>query len=190
MACHSGFSLDETTRRSWYNPEEILKDVGLGDGMVFADVGCGEGFFSLLAAKTVGASGIVYAVDSDATAIERLRAKAEEKHLQNIRVKTALAEKTVFCTSCVDIIFYSMVLHDFNDPMKVLRNAKKMLKPGGLVVDLDWKKQQVTFGPPFKIRFSEQDAMGLLKMSGFTLVKVNQAGPFHYIVEAKSNDRC
>ena len=51
MGCHGGFSLDEATRRSWYNPEAILKDAGLAAGMIFVDVGCGEGFFSLLAAR-------------------------------------------------------------------------------------------------------------------------------------------
>ncbi len=190
MACHGGFSLDEATRRTWYNPDAILKDIGLKEGMVFMDIGCGEGFFTLLAAQMVGKEGIVYAVDSDAQAIERLKAKAEKQHLQNIRVKVGPAEETVFCTACADVVFYSMVLHDFKDAVQVLRNAKKMLKPTGTLVDLDWKKQRMPFGPPFEIRFSEQDTAGLMKMSGFTVTSVKDVGPYHYVVTAKSNARC
>jgi ubiquinone/menaquinone biosynthesis C-methylase UbiE len=190
MTCHGGFSLDEATRRTWYNPEVILKDAGLRAGMVFMDVGCGEGFFALLAAKTVGESGIVYAVDVDAEAIERLKAKAETQHLTNIRATVGLAEETVFCTACADVVFYSMVLHDFKDPAKVLQNAKKMLKPTGKLVNLDWKKMQVPFGPPFKIRFSEQDAMGMLKISSFSVTDVKDAGPYHYVVTAKHSGLC
>src|SRR4030067_511676 len=108
MGCHGNFSLDETTRRSWYNPEAILVD--LKAGMTFADIGCGDGYFAVLAAKKVGAKGKVYAMD----------------------------------------------LHDFRDPAKVLFNAKEMLKPSGLVVDLDWKKVSMPFGPPVSIRFSEE----------------------------------
>ncbi len=186
MTCHGGFSLDEGTRRKWYNPEEILKDAGLGPGMVFIDVGSGEGFFTLLAAKIVGESGLVYAVDSDSEAVERLKTKAEEKHLKNIRAKSGMAETTVFCTSCADFVFYSMVLHDFSDTIQVLRNAKKMLKPTGKLIDLDWKKQQMPFGPPFNIRLSEQDAMGLLKISGFKVTETQEAGPLHYLVIANS----
>lgn len=190
MTCHGGFSLDEATRRSWYNPEQILKDIGLAVGMVFVDVGCGEGFFSLLASKIVGDSGIVYAVDQDADAIERLKTEAKRRNLTNIRVKAAAAEETVFCTACAEVVFYSMVLHDFRDVVRVLQNAKKMIKPTGTLVDLDWKKQQMQFGPPFKIRFSEQDAQGLLKITGFKVTKVQDAGPHHYVVEAKSSANC
>ncbi len=77
MGCHGGFSLDETTRRSWYNPEAILQN--LLTGMVFIDIGCGDGFFSILAAKKVGVTGKVYAVDIDASAIERLKLKAKSR---------------------------------------------------------------------------------------------------------------
>ena len=190
MGCHGGFSLDESTRRGWYNPEAVLIDSGLAAGMVFVDVGCGEGFFSILAAKIVGELGTVYAVDSDAEAVERLKKKADEQNLQNIKVKTALAEETVFCNNCADIVFYSMDLHDFQDAVKVLQNAKKMLKPTGLLVDLDWKKLQMAFGPPVKIRFSEADAAGLMKITGFKVKKVEDAGPYHYVVKASPSTSC
>jgi len=158
--------------------------------MVFVDVGCGDGFFSLLTAKVVGKQGIIYAVDSDPQAIERLKAKADKQQLKNIKVKAAPAEETVFCTGCADVVFFSMVLHDFKDAVQVLQNAKKMLRPMGLLVDLDWKKIQMPFGPPFKIRFSEQYAAGLLKMTGFKVNKIEDVGSYHYVVMAKSDAKC
>jgi len=82
MGCQGGFTLDEATRRSWYNPEAILQD--LRSGMVFIDIGSADGFFSVSAAKKVGKNGKVYAVDADASAIERLKNKAEAENLKNI----------------------------------------------------------------------------------------------------------
>jgi ubiquinone/menaquinone biosynthesis C-methylase UbiE len=79
----------------------------------------------------------------------------------------------------------SMVLHDFADPEKVLLNAKQMLKPSGLIVDLDWKKKQMNIGPPAQIRFSEEKAESLLQQTGFTVVKVKEAGLYHYIVTGR-----
>lgn len=185
MSCNGGFSLDESVRRTWYNPEAILKGIGLQSGMVFMDVGCGEGFFSILAAEIVGEAGKVYAVDLDASAIDRLKRKAAENGLRNISATVGKAEDTIFCTECANVIFFSMVLHDFEDPAKVLLNAKRMLKPSGVLVDLDWKKKQMPFGPPMQIRFSEEKASNLIKQAGLTVENVKEAGPHHYVITAK-----
>ena len=185
MTCHGRFSLEESVRRTWYNPELILKDVGLSSGMVFADIGCGDGFFSILAAEIVGELGRVYALDIDASAIDKLKARAAEKGLTNIHTSVGAAEETLICKECVDIVFLSMVLHDFDDPEKVLLSAKQMLKRNGLLVNLDWKKTQMDFGPPLKIRFSQEKTVKLLKQADFTVEKVKEAGPYHYIITAK-----
>ena len=183
MGCHGGFSLDEATRRSWYNPDAILQD--LHEGMVFVDVGCGDGFFAILASKRVGKNGKIYAVDIDPAGIEKLKNKAKTEGLTNITAKAGKAEDTVFCKHCADFIFYSMDLHDFGDPAKVLQNAKQMIKPTGLLIDLDWKKQEMPFGPPASIRFSQAQASGLMRSSGFSVMDTRDVGPFHYVVTAK-----
>jgi len=183
MSCHGGFSLEESKRRSWYNPEAILQD--LGEGMTFVDVGCGDGFFSLLAAKKVGVNGKVYAVDIDASAIEKLKARAKAEGIGNIDAKVGSAEYTVFCVGCADMVFFSMNLHDFDDPAKVLANARKMVKPSGCLIDLDWKKQQMPMGPPFSIRFSEEKVCELLKAADFKVDSMVDAGIYHYVVTAK-----
>jgi len=183
MVCHGGFALDEATRRLWYTPEVILQNLHLG--MTFIDIGCGDGFFTILAAKKVGGKGKVYAVDSDASAIEKLNCKAETEGLENIIAKVGGAEETVFCSKCADFVFFSMVLHDFTDPAKVLHNAEQMTKPTGRLVDLDWKKQDMPFGPPAKIRFSEHYASGLIEEAGFQIEGIKDAGKYHYIITAK-----
>jgi ubiquinone/menaquinone biosynthesis C-methylase UbiE len=184
MSCHRYFD-EEALRRRWHNPEVTLKSIGLNAGMVFVDVGCGDGFFAVPAAQRVGEKGMVYAVDIDASAIERLRDKAEEKGLKNVNAKVGEAEETVFCEGCADMVFYGRVLHDFKDPAKVLCNAKRMIKPAGTLVDLDWKKKPTVFGPPVRIRFSEEQAAGLIRAAGFTVESVKAVGRNFYIVTAK-----
>jgi len=183
MACHGGFSLDEQTRRSWYNPEAVLD--GLKEGMTFVDVGCGEGFFSILAAKKVGSQGKVYAVDIDPTRVAKLQNKAAVEGLTNIEATVGRAEDAVFCRGCVDFVLYSMDLHDFDDPQKVLEKAHAMLKPSGVLVDLDWKKQPMEFGPPERIRFSEARVAEMLMLADFRVQSTTEAGPYHYLIVAK-----
>lgn len=184
MTCHGGFNLDETTRRSWFNPEALLRITGLGKGMVFVDVGSGDGFFTILASQIVGETGKVFAVDIDPSAVERLRQRAAAKGFKNVKAIVAEAETTVFCEGCADVVFYSIVLHDFHDPLIVLENARRMLKPSGMLVDLDWKKRSMSFGPPERIRFSEEKASGLIESAGFKISKVSEAGPYHYVILA------
>ncbi len=183
MVCHGGFSLDEETRRSWYNPDAALSY--LQEGMTFADIGSGDGFFSLLAAKKVGATGKVYSVDIDPAGIAKLNAKAKTQGITNIYASVGKAEDTVFCSHCIDLVFYSMDLHDFNDPALVLKNARQMIKPNGWLVDLDWEKMHMPFGPPEAIRFSREKASELIKAAGFRVEKVEAAGPYHYLIIGK-----
>ena len=105
--------------------------------------------------------------------------------MKNINAEVGAAEETVFCSECADIVFYSIVLHDFRDPAKVLQNAKQMIKPTGTLVDLDWKKKRMPVGPPMKIKFSEEQASKLIKQAGFTIQSVKDAGRNFYIVTAK-----
>ncbi len=184
MGCHGGFSLDDATRRSWYSPEAVLQN--LRPGMIFIDIGCGDGFFSVLAAKKVGSTGKVFAVDIDASAIKKLEQKTEAEGLKNVFAKVGKAEDTVFCTGCADFIFYSMDLHDFSEPTKALKNARQMMKANGQLIDLDWKKMNMSFGPPMAIRFNEEKASSLLRSAGFTIADIRDVGPYHYLIVAKS----
>jgi ubiquinone/menaquinone biosynthesis C-methylase UbiE len=181
---HRRFYGDETERRKWQNPEAILTAIGLKAGFTFIDVGCGEGFFAIPAAKIVGRKGRVYALDVDENAITELKKKTARESLKNLDAVVGGAEETVFCEACADIVFFGIVLHDFNMPAKVLANAKTMLKPVGRLVDLDWKKEPTDFGPPLQIRFSEEQASNLIREAGFKVEQTEQAGPSHYIIIA------
>jgi ubiquinone/menaquinone biosynthesis C-methylase UbiE len=179
------FPGEDALRGKWCNPETTLKDIGLRSGMVFMDMGCGYGFFTIPAAEQVGENGRVYAVDADAEAVEIVKRKAAEKGLKNIVVKAGEAEETVFCDECADMVFFSIVLHDFRDPAKVLSNAKRMIKPDGTLINLDWKKKRMAFGPPLQIRFSEEQAQALIKKAGFKIESVKDAGSNFYLITAK-----
>jgi ubiquinone/menaquinone biosynthesis C-methylase UbiE len=179
------FYHDEKERRKWQNPEAVLADIGLRPGFTFVDVGCGEGFFTIPAARIVGKNGKVYGVDVYKEAIDRLKEKAAKEGLRNLNLKTAAAEDTVLCERCTDIVFFGIDLHDFRDPAKVLVNAKRMLKPTGRLVDLDWKKEPMELGPPLHIRFSQEEATKRIEAAGFRIETAKEAGAYHYIIIAK-----
>lgn len=182
---HARFYFDDRERRKWQNPERTLAEIGLKSASTFIDVGCGEGFFAIPAAKMVGDKGRVYALDVDEQAIGALQKKADEQGLTNLSTRVGAAEEVVFCESCADFVFFGIVLHDFQVVSRVLENAKRMLRPGGLLVDLDWKKEPMQFGPPLSVRFSETRAAGLLEKAGFKVEEVKECGLYHYVILAR-----
>ena len=184
MEHFGGILRDEQERRKWQNPEDILSEIGLRPGMTFADIGCGQGFFTVPAAKIVGDSGKVYASDISEPNIQKLREKVASEKLKNVILETGKAEDLILCSACADIVFFGIVLHDFEDPRKVLANAHSMLKKPGKLVDLDWKKELMEFGPPLNIRFSEEKAIQLIELSGFKVQKLKASGLYHYLIVA------
>jgi len=177
-----GFGYDETKRRAWQNPETILQEIGLRSGSVFMDMGCGDGFFSIPAARTVGSEGRVYAVDVDEGSVKRIMQRASREGLLNVILRIGKAEDTVFCANYV---FFGNVLHDFEEPAKVLANARTMLKPRGRLIDLDWKKKLMPIGAPYWKRFEEEKATALIANADFRIERVRDSGPYHYMIIAE-----
>lgn len=175
---------DPKERVIWQDPDRILGSIGVREGATFIDVGCGDGFFALPAAVLVGLTGVVYGIDVDEGRLTRLSAQAREQGLENIRLVRGEAEESVPCQGCADIVFFGTCLHDFADPATVLQNARLMLKPGGVLVDLDWKKEEMPLGPPFRIRFSEEEAASLITGAGFLVRDVVPSGPYCYLLTA------
>ena len=73
--------------------------------MIFIDIGRGEGYFSLPAARRVGPGGKVLAADINPDAVAALREYAATEGLDNLSVEVKAAEETVFCEGCADIVF-------------------------------------------------------------------------------------
>jgi ubiquinone/menaquinone biosynthesis C-methylase UbiE len=175
----------EEDRRSWQNPEQILAAIGIQRGTIMIDIGCGEGFFSLPAARMVGSTGKIIGIDRNADAVSRMLDRAARQGLQNIQGIVGKAEQTVPCLECADLIFFGIDLHDFNDPAKVLSNARKMIKPEGILVDLDWRKETTTHGPPESIRFSEEEAAAIITKAGFLMTRAECVEPWFYLLTAR-----
>lgn len=175
----------KTERRKWQDPEAILFSLGIRLGFTFVDIGCSDGFFALPAARLVGEKGRVYGLDIDEQAIDRLNKRAIEEGLTNLILKVGEAEETVLCDSCADVVFFGIVLHDFRSVSKVLLNARRMLKPNGSLVDLDWKKKPMGFGPPLHIRFSEREAASLIEGAGFKIETIRRSELYHYVIIAR-----
>lgn len=175
---------DEAARRLWQHPESVLDGIGLAPGDIFIDVGCGDGFFALPAARKVGPHGRVCGIDIDAEALDLLQEKALGEGLENVVLHRGMAEEVILCEGCADVVFFGIDLHDFIDPVRALGNAKRMAAPTGVIVDVDWKKETLPLGPPPEKKFSPEYAAALMAEAGLEVKTVAESGPYHYIITA------
>lgn len=179
--------LDAPERREYLDPERILDAFAVGPGLRLADVGAGTGFFALPAARRVGPSGRVYAVEQAEAMIEDLRARAPAA-AGNLEVVPSAEDRIPLPDRSVDVAFLACVLHELDGPGTLLECAR-ILTPGGRLAVVDWMKKDQDIGPPREHRLSESEATAVLRAAGFRVERTFPAGPHHYGLEARREPR-
>ncbi len=84
----------------------------------------------------------------------------------------------------VDFAFMACVLHELDGPGTLLE-ARRILKPRGRLGIVDWKKEDMEFGPPKAHRLDEAEARAILRDAGFAPSRTFAAGAYHYGIEAR-----
>ncbi len=176
--------LDSEERRSYLDPGAILDALGVRSGMRIADIGAGTGFFALPAAERVGPSGHVDAVDLAPEMLEDLRTKVAKARVTNVTAVRSTEDRVPLPDASVDLVLLACVLHELDGP-GTLRECRRILRPGGRLGIVDWKKEEMEFGPPKEHRLSEDDARDVLESAGFAVDRTLEAGPYHYAIEAR-----
>ena len=126
--------------RDLFRPtHRVLSEVDMiKPGAHVLDYGCGPGNYTIAAAKLVGPSGKVYAVDIHPLAISEVQNKADIKGLRN--VQTILTDcNTKLPDSSVDAVLLFYVLHDFKNPDVIIKELNRVLKPMGVLLVIDHK---------------------------------------------------
>ena len=99
-----------------------------------ADLGCGEGYLTIEAARW--ASNVI-AVDRSATVLARAKALARRRHVSNVIWKKGELEKLPIGDDAVDVVMLAQALHHAQDPVRALSEAVRVVVPGGRVLILD-----------------------------------------------------
>ncbi len=172
-------------RKIWQNPDDIIEQIPYLVGSVVADLGCGPGFFSIPLSRRIGNTGKLYAVDEDLLMLRHLKSnleKAQDKsNMSEVEIVQADVTDVKLPEKIIDVGFFANILHDLSDKPKFFSEVKRVLKPSGRIVDIDWHKMNTDdMGPPPEIRLSENESRRVLRASGFRVVNALNPGPYHY----------
>ncbi len=172
------------------DPQKNIEALGISEGSYVADLGAGSGFYSLAAAHMVGAGGKIYAVDVQQEVLTRLKNAAHAAHLANLEIIHGDMERlggTRLKDQSVDIAFVCNALFQIDHKDDFMNEVKRILKPNGRVLLVDWMESFGGLGPQPEHVFSQIDATALCKKHGFILINSIHAGDHHYGLIVRKN---
>ncbi|WP_413835886.1 class I SAM-dependent methyltransferase [Desulfobacula sp.] len=166
---------------------DILKNsLLLKPGSAALDLACGKGIYSMFLSEIVGDTGLVYAVDLWEEGLRFLGKEIEEKDISNILPMLNDATKEIEIDDySVDVCLMATVLHDFEEMNKsgaVLEQLTTILKPGGHLAVIEFKKTDGPPGPPITIRLSEDETEKMVTEYGFKRIKTVDIGEYNYLM--------
>lgn len=168
-------------RAAALQPEKLLRELGLGEGMTIADIGCGPGFFTIPAAQIVGPTGVTLAADIQGEMLSAVRSRALEHGLTNVRiVKTNDREIPIPPGTC-DFALLAFTLHEIEHRASFLHRAARALKPGGRLIALEWDKAEGPVGPPQEDRISPDELMADAQAAGLRMVDERSLSDDQYL---------
>jgi cyclopropane fatty-acyl-phospholipid synthase-like methyltransferase len=181
--------LEDPARDVYQKPHEVIAALDLKPGEVIADIGSGSGYFTLRLAAHVG-DGRVYAVDIDPEMVRHLNRRVRDAGLRSVRVLLADPGDPLL-PEPVDRFLVVDTWHHVENQTEYLALMRKLLKPGGQVVMIDFQKRELPLGPPLAMKFAREDLIRHLEANGFYLVKEHTFLPYQYflVFEAKPTQR-
>ncbi|MDE2213374.1 MAG: class I SAM-dependent methyltransferase [Patescibacteria group bacterium] len=176
---------------SFLRPALALRAAKLRDGMQVADFGSAGGFFTREAARIVGPSGTVWAVDHNKEVLARTKGLALAEGLHNVELSAGNIEEgggSLLPEEAIDFVLAVNILFSATDKEKLLEEIWRVLKPqgrgtrfgAGRALVIDWKDSFGGLGPHPTHVISEQSARTLFESGGFTFVEEIPCGSYHW----------
>ncbi len=162
-------------------PNEILDQIPIEQNVLAAEFGCGTGKFALELARRAP-KGKVYGMDIQQEPLLVLEKEARLKGTYNIQTVRCDLEKKGGSTlpdGYLDLVLIPNVLFQAEERIKIIEEAARVLRPGGKLLILDWKRES-GFGPESKMRVSPEEAREKTEEKGFKFEKELESGSFHW----------
>ena len=157
----SGTEFGNEDQRDNLGEAEVVMDIAaIKAGMTVADIGAGEGYYTVRLAERVGSKGRVLAQDIDNGAIQRLGQRVERERLDNVSIKTGAADDPRLPASSFDRVFLVHMYHEVTEPYAFLWRLRPALREGGQVIVVDVDRPTDRHGIPPSLLFCEFQAVG------------------------------
>ena len=170
------------------NPQEMLEQLNLKDGMVVCDLGAGDGYHTLQMAPRVFPNGKVIAVDIQPEMLQELSRKLAEKKFEN--VDTILGElwDPKLPDHSVDLVLMVDVYHEFSHPVQMLAALRKALKPDGLIALVEFRLEDPTVLIRPEHKMTKAQILKEYKANGFKVAREYDRLPWQHLMFMQPDD--
>jgi len=147
----------------------VMDLLGVNPGKTVADIGAGSGWFTVRAARRVGDTGMVYAVDINPDAIQYIGKRIEREGLHNIKTVLGKSDDAHLPAGSIDAVLMLKTYHEVERPVTLLNNLRASLKPGAKLGIIDRNGNGEDHGVSWKVVVREASEAGyqLLKKEDF-----------------------
>jgi ubiquinone/menaquinone biosynthesis C-methylase UbiE len=164
-------------------PDKFWYEIGLRANQTVVHLGCGAGFFLNPAAKIVGSQGKVIGVDIRPDILQEAEGRASRDGFTDIitTIRTDLENGPAddIKSGSSDWTLVVNILSQA-DPEKIMHEAKRITKPGGRIVVVEWSVSQSTIGPPVNKRTPKDQIIAIANELNLKIAKEFTPSPYHY----------
>lgn len=173
--------LERPTREREERTDVLVQLLGVKDGSAVADIGCGSGYFCRrIAERAPGAT--VLGVDIEPEMLEILMQAAKDEGFDSIKPVLGRIDDCALEESSVDVVLMVDAYHEFSEPWAMLQSIRRALRPGGMLVLVEYREEDpMVFIKPHH-KMSEAQARRELEAAGFWWAGTSAALPQQHVM--------
>lgn len=179
---------ESAERVIWQKPDLVIDQLGNVEGKIVADLGAGTGYFSRRLAYK-GAT--VIAIDIDPRAVQWMelqRSRFPAELQERLIIRQAEPDDPRLEPGEVDMVLLVNTYTFIAERIKYFSNLREAIRPGGIVLIIDFKKTETPFGPPVEERVDIAQVEAELRAAGYSILKADEESlEYQYIVKARRN---
>lgn len=174
--------LEGPDRDLWQMPGQIMDALGVAEGSTVGDIGAGGGWFTIRLARRVGPNGLVYAEDIQRQMLDATSRRVAREMLQNVRTVLGDPLDPRLPAGHLDAALIVDTYRELQDPVTLLRNTARSLKPQGRMGVIDFKQDGLGPGPALEDRVDPAVILRDAEQAGLRLLRRETFLPYQFFL--------
>lgn len=165
--------------------DRVMDILGIAPGKSVADIGAGSGWFSVRAARRVTSTGLVHAVDINPESMKYIQERMKREDVSNIKPVLGRPDDPMLSPDSVDAVLLLKTYHEVAQPVALLKNLRKSLRPGARVGIIDRNGHPEDHGVNEDIVIREAGEAGYTLVGKYDFVKADKEDYFLVFTTSK-----